>query len=82
MTSTTQSTQRTTITTPAVNPDPNAKSIRQIIMGGILVGKPTKEIAAEVQAAYPDSAAAKKSAKHIAWYRSDMKKRGLLPVAE
>lgn len=78
----TVSTQRTTVTTPEVNQNPNAKSIRQIIMGGLLAGKPTKEIAAEVQEAYPTSAAAAKSSKHIAWYKSTMKKAGQLPVKQ
>ena len=60
----------------AVNP----KSIRQLIITGIMAGKPTKEIAEAVQAAHPESAAAKKSAKHIGWYKADLKKRGLLPA--
>jgi ribosomal protein L11 methylase PrmA len=56
------------------------KSIRQLIMSGILAGKPTKEIAAAVQAEFPTSAAAAKSTKHIAWYRSRMKKDGQIPA--
>jgi hypothetical protein len=58
------------------------KSIRQLIMGSILAGKPTKEIAEAVKAAFPNSAAAAKSTKHIAWYRSRMKKDGQLPVKQ
>lgn len=50
------------------------KSIRQLIMSGITAGKDTKTIAAEVQLHFPSSAAAAKSVKHIAWYRSRMKK--------
>lgn len=60
------------------------KSIRQLIMGSILAGKPTKEIAEAVKAAFPNSQAAAKSTKHIAWYRSRMKKDGQLkaPVVD
>ena len=58
----------------------NPNSIRQIIMTAILAGESTKDIAVKVQAAHPDSAAAKKSVKHIAWYRARMKKDGLLPT--
>lgn len=61
----------------AVNP----KSIRQIICTALIAGVPSKDIALAVQAAHPESAAAKKSAKHIGWYKADLKKRGLLPTA-
>jgi hypothetical protein len=54
------------------------KSIRQLVMGMILAGKPTKEIAAEIAVHFPGTAADRKSAKHIAWYRSRMKKDGQL----
>lgn len=64
-------------TTSTVNPN----SIRQICLRGFLAGKPRTEIAAEIQAAHPDSAAARKSVKHIAWHYGDMKKRGLLADA-
>ncbi len=57
----------------------NPGSIRQIIRTALLQGKETKEIAAMVTAAHPNSAAAAKSTKHIAWYRSEMRKNGLLP---
>lgn len=52
----------------------NPRSIRQIILTGLMAGQSTKEIAALVVAAHPDSAAAKKSVKHIAWYRAWLKK--------
>lgn len=74
MTTKTVSTQRTTVTTNEVNQDPSAKSIRQIALAGIIGGKDTATIAAEIQAAYPTSAGALKSKKHIAWYRSWIKK--------
>ncbi len=61
----------------AVNPN----SIRQLIMTSIIAGKTTKEIAVELAAKHPDSAAAKKSSKHIGWYRARMKKDGMLPAA-
>lgn len=60
----------------------NPGSIRQIIRTALLAGKPTKEIAELVTAAHPNSAAAAKSTKHIAWYRSEMRKAGLLPKVE
>lgn len=60
----------------------NPNSIRQIIMGGILAGQSTKEIAAILVEKHPTSAAAAKSSKHIGWYRADMKKRGMLPAAK
>ena len=71
----------TTITTPNTTPNKSIVSIRQICMTGILKKVPTADIAAEILKHHPESAAAKKSGKHIAWYRADMKKRGLL-VAE
>lgn len=74
MTTTTVSTQRTTITTSEVAQDPNKRSIRQICLQGIAAGMSTKDIAAIIVAEYPDSAAAHKSAKHIAWYRAWVKK--------
>ena len=59
--------------TPEVTGTPH-KSIRSLIMSEITKGTPTKEIAALVQAQFPGTAAATKSVKHIAWYRSRMKK--------
>jgi hypothetical protein len=66
-------------TAPVVTPTPETtgtphKSIRSLIMSEITAGTPTKEIAAKVQAQFPGTAAATKSVKHIAWYRSRMKK--------
>lgn len=52
------------------------KSIRQLVMGMLLAGKPTKEIAAEIAVHFPGTMADVKSTKHIAWYRSRMKKDG------
>lgn len=73
----------TTPETKVTEPMDKPKSIRSLIMSAILAGKPTKEIAAEVQAHFPGTAAATKSTKHIAWYRSRMKKDGLFtPKAE
>lgn len=79
--STTPQVTHTTVTLPGTRQD-GGPSIRQIIRGGLLAGETTKEIAAKVQAAFPDSAAAKKSAKHIAWYKATMKKAGELPKPE
>lgn len=73
------SSTHTTITEVGTRQD-GVASIRQICMTGILAGKSTKEIAAEIQAAHPASAAAAKSAKHIAWYKATMKKAGQLPA--
>lgn len=58
----------------------NPRSIRQIVMNGLLAGKSTKDIAALVMAEHPNSAAATKSVKHIAWYRARMRKDGILPA--
>lgn len=57
----------------------NPNSIRQIICTMLLAGKSTKEIEAAVKEKHPDSQAAAKSGKHIAWYRGTLKKQGLLP---
>lgn len=59
----------------------NPNSIRQICFRGFLAGASRKDIAAEIQAKHPDSAAARLSTKHIAWHYGDMKKRGLLKDA-
>ncbi len=50
-------------------------SIRVIIVDGIRKGKSTAEIAAAVALHHPSSAAAAKSGKHIAYYRS-LEKQG------
>lgn len=49
------------------------KTIKSVIVAGLRAGLGTKEIAAQVQAAFPNSAAARKSEKHIAWYRSKLR---------
>ena len=82
MTTIATSATHTTITEPNHNPEASIRSIRKICMEGILAGRGTKEIAAEIAAHHPTSAAAAKSGKHIAWYRSYMKKEGLLPTPE
>lgn len=73
----------THITTTTPNTKPNStptKSIRKICLEGILAGKSTDELKAEIIALHPNSAAAAKSGKHISWYRSWMKKEGMLPL--
>lgn len=57
-------------------------SIRQICIGMINEGHATKVIAERIQALHPDSAAAKKSAKHIAWYKAQLKKEGKLVLPQ
>lgn len=52
----------------------NPRSIRQIVLGALVAGKSTVEITALIVAAHPDSAAAAKPTKHIAWYRAYLKK--------
>ena len=54
--------------------DPNVPSIRNIIMTGLSEGRNTPSIAAVIKQFHPESAAAAKSSKHIAFYRSQMKK--------
>lgn len=61
--------------TAPINPD----SIRQIIRSRLLAGQSTKEIAAYLAEAKPGTAAAAKSTIHIAFYRSKLRKEGLLP---
>jgi hypothetical protein len=56
--------------------DPKKPSIRSIILSGLRDKKSTNEIAAEVKLHHPDSAAAAKSSKHIAYYRCLEKKGG------
>lgn len=60
-------------TTP--NRDPSVPSIRQIILTGLREGRNTPSIAAVIRQYHPDSAAAAKSSKHIAWYRAWLKKQ-------
>lgn len=59
----------------------NANSIRQTIMRLLLEGRKTEEIAAEVKERFPQSMAASKSSIHIGYYRSKLRKAGLLPPA-
>ena len=49
-------------------------SIRQIILTGLVNGLSTAQIAEQLKAQHPTSAAATKSAKHIAYYRCQIKK--------
>lgn len=78
MKTTTISATHTTTTTPNPRPEKTPTSIRQICLRGFLAKTPRAEIAKEIQALHPTSAAAAKSAKHIAWHYGDMKKAGLL----
>lgn len=55
--------------------DPSKPSIRQIILTGLAEGRNTPSIAAVIKQYHPDSAAATKSSKHIAYYRSLLKKQ-------
>jgi hypothetical protein len=45
----------------------------------LLSGASTKEIAVVLVARFPDSAAARKSVVHVAYYRSELRDEGLLP---
>jgi len=56
-------------------------SIRQIVLRGLKEKRSTASMAAVIQELHPDSAAAKKSAKHIAWYRG-MVKKGAIKLPE
>jgi hypothetical protein len=58
----------------------NPNSIRQIIRTGLIAGKTTKEIGAQLVEKHPTSMAAAKIVKHVAWYRAQMKKAGELPT--
>ena len=60
-------------------PRQNATSIRKTIREGLLAGEATDVIAAKLKEMFPTSAAAAKSSKHIAFYRSLMRKAGELP---
>ena len=62
-------------------PRQNATSIRKTIREGLLAGETTDVIAAKLKEMFPSSAAAAKSSKHIAFYRSLMRKAGELPKA-
>lgn len=51
-------------------------SIREICLTGIANGVNTPSIAAVIKQLHPDSQAAEKASKHIAWYRAYAKKHG------
>lgn len=66
--------------TPSPNvPVPTATSIRSLITSGLMNGVPVKDIKAELQERFPDSMAAAKSAKHISYYKSVLKREHKLP---
>lgn len=52
---------------------PRTDTIKHLILSGLKAGLSTKEIAAQLLETYPSSAAAAKSVKHIAWYRTKVK---------
>ncbi len=52
------------------------KSIRSLLMAGISAGRSTQDLAADLKRYFPGTAAAAKSGKHIAYYRSLMRKEG------
>ena len=54
------------------------KSIRSLVMSGLLAGRARKDIAADIVRFFPNSAAAVKSTKHISWYAGRMKKDGVV----
>lgn len=62
-------------------PRQNANSIRKTIREGLLAGDSTETIAARLKELFPNSMAAAKSSKHIAFYKSLMRKAGELPKA-
>ena len=59
----------------------NANSIRQTIIRLLLSGQKTEDIAAEIKEKFPQSMAAAKTSIHIGFYRSKLRKAGLLPPA-
>jgi hypothetical protein len=66
-------------TTPAENAGVDAPtSIRQIMMQAILSGRPKADVKADIEKYHPKSAAAAKFAIHYGWYKSTMKKQGLI----
>lgn len=81
MSSITRSATHTTVTTVNTNTTSNTHipSIRSIMRGGILSGASKAEMKSEIERHHPMSAGATKFAKHLAWYRADMKKKGELP---
>lgn len=69
------------VTTPArVNGNAvNPNSIRQKVRAALIAGQDTAAIGTMLQTDFPGTAAAAKSTKHIAWYRGQLRKEGLLP---
>lgn len=63
-------------TAPATTTPP--KSIRSLVMAGLLAGRNRKDIAADINRFFPTSQAAVKSTKHISWYAGRMKKDGVV----
>lgn len=59
----------------------NPTSIRQIVLNAIARGASNEEIEQEIVKFHPNSMAAKKSAKHIAWYRAQVKKEAKNAIA-
>ncbi len=72
------------VETPAVVPvaTTSAKeSIRGVLRAGLIAGSSTKELEAVLKAKFPTSKAAEKASIHIGFYRSELRKEGLLPKA-
>jgi hypothetical protein len=63
------------VVTAPVTPTSKA-SIRQLVLGEIVKGTSTKDIAALIVLKFPTSMAAAKSQRHISWYRVRAKKVG------
>jgi hypothetical protein len=61
---------------------PKAPSIRNTIITMLTENKSTKEITDVLQSQFPGTKAAEKPSKHIAFYRSRMKKDAAAPAAE
>ncbi len=59
----------------AVNPD----SIRQFLRGRLIAGATTDELKVELAERYPDKQASARATVHIGYYRSQLRKEGLLP---
>lgn len=57
------------------------KTIKSVIVTALHAGLGTKEITALIQAEFPESAAARKAEKHIAWYRSKLRQEAKIAAA-